>query len=532
MKKDPLKLKTKITLLTIVIVLISISSIMFFMTGWMTENIRNEVKNNITNVAKLLSNNPIVFEGLSNPTHQFMVQPYTMKLLEATKNIEIIVVADMQGIRVAHPYPERIGGRFVGGDEKEVLKGKAYISEAIGTLGHQMRAFEPVYDKGGRQVGFVMVGVLTENIYKIERENQKRLILFSAVGIIIGTIGAFILSTNIKRTLLGLEPKEISKMYLEKKGMLDAIHEGIIAIDGDLRITLVNDSAIELLGLEKENIVGKPITDVFPTSKLQEVLETGESEYNREQLINNTIIISNQVPLRDKDTIIGAIATFRDKTMLTKMAEEITGVRQIVESLRANTHEFMNKLHVVLGLLQFGDVEGATKYIVSETERQQQIVNLIMKKIKDPMVAALILGKFSRAKELGIHLHLELESYLLRREDRINSHVLVTIIGNLIENAFDAVSATGNDIKSVRLLIKENEKQIKLRVVDNGIGIKPEEQNKIFKRGYSTKEGSRGVGLALVQEVIESLNGIIIVESGLDQGTTIHINIPKGGGVE
>ena len=528
MKKDSIKLKTKITISIIVIVLISISSIMFFMTRWMTDNIRKEVENNIMNVAQLIANNPIVVEGISTSAHRFIVQAYSEKLLNVTKNVEIIVVADMDGIRIAHPNPARIGGRFVGGDEKEVLKGETYISEAVGTLGRQIRAFVPVYDKGGKQIGFVMTGTLTESIDKVKRQNNKRLLLFSLVGIIIGTLGAFTLSTSIKKTLLGLEPKEISKMYLEKKGILDAIHEGIIAIDAESNITLVNDSAIELLGLEKENIMGKQITEVFPTSRLHEVLESGESEYNREQLINNTVIISNRVPLKDKDITIGAIATFRDKTMITKMAEEITGVHQIVESLRANTHEFMNKLHVVLGLIQLGDTKEATKYIVSETESQQQIVNLVMKKVKDSMVAALILGKFSKAKELGVKLQLETESYLLKREDRINSQVLVTIIGNLIENSFEAVSHTANEIKSVSLLIKETEKQIKIRVIDNGVGISTEDFNNIFKRGYSTKEGNRGVGLALVQEAIETLNGEITLQSKINLGTSILVTIPKG----
>jgi len=528
MKRDFLKLQTKIALLTIIIVLISISSIMFFMTRWMTDNIRKETDNNISNVANMLAKSPIVFEGLSNNSKQFMVQPYIMSLLESTKNIEVMVVADMEGIRVAHPNPERIGGPFVGGDEKDVLKGKTYISEAVGTLGHQIRAFVPVYDKGGRQVGFVMVGALTENIVKIKKQNQKNLILFSTIGIIIGIVGAFILSTNIKKSLLGLEPKEISKMYLEKKGMLDAIHEGIVAIDADLKITLVNDSAIELLGLEKGNIIGRQITDVFPTSRLQEVLQTGESEYNREQRINNTIIITNRVPIVDSNVIVGAIATFRDKTMITKMAEEITGVSQMVESLRANTHEFMNKLHIVLGLIQLGDVEAATNYIVSVTERQQQILNLTMKKIKDPMVAALILGKFSRAKELGISLLLEEGSYLLKRDHKINSHALVTILGNLIENAFDAVASASFEEKTVKLLVRENDKQIKICVVDNGVGIGKEELKHIFRRGYSTKEGNRGVGLALVQEVIDTLNGKITVKSEINKGTNILVVLPKG----
>ncbi|QIB27951.1 2-hydroxycarboxylate transporter family protein [Caloranaerobacter azorensis] len=218
---------------------------------------------------------------------------------------------------------------------------------------------------------------------KLKKKAVLHLIFLAYTGILAGIIAAFLLANNIKKTLMGLEPNEIIKLYNEKVGMLDAIHEGIIAIDKDCKITLVNDSALDILQIKDkykpEEIIGKPVTDIFHTSRLPKVLETGIAEYDKEQRINDTIIVTNRVPIKDNGKIVGAIATFRDKTKITRLAEEVTGVKQIVQALRANTHEFLNKLHVILGLLHLGEIEEAKKYIVNITESQQQIISMIIK---------------------------------------------------------------------------------------------------------------------------------------------------------
>ncbi|MDF2548193.1 MAG: signal transduction histidine kinase regulating citrate/malate metabolism [Anaerosolibacter sp.] len=530
MGKVHLNLQTKIIILTFIIIFMSVTITVSFTSRWVIGNVQDEIETNIMNVAQLVAATPIVINGLSSKTQGNEIQEYVEKVLANTEKVEIIVVADMTGIRYGHPSRDRLGKKFVGGDEQEVLtKGNSYISEATGTMGRAVRAFTPIIDSKGNQVGFAMAGALTQTVHQVKKQSILTLILSSGIGLLIGAEGAFLLARNIKKSLLGLEPEEILKLYIEKKGMLDAIHEGIIAIDEHSNITLVNDSAIKLLQIQQENIVGKNIMDIFPTSRLPEVVKTGVAEYDREQVLNETIIITNRIPIRDGDKSVGAIATFRDKTMITQLAEEVTGIKQIVDALRANTHEFMNKMHVILGLIQVGEYEEAKRYIISETERQQQIISLVMNKVKDPTVAGLILGKFSRAKELGIDMKIDLESSLEKRIDRVHSNTLVTIIGNLLENAMEAVQKSHKTEKFVKIKLKESENEIIIQVKDNGTGIPRENQAFIFNRGFTTNEGSRGIGLALIKETIDNLGGQIEVSSDYGKETKFKITIPKEG---
>jgi len=528
MKKGQLKLQTKIILLVIGIVFISILSTMLFTSRWVTGNIQIEVERNMLNTAKIISKSPNVIEGLKLKSEENIIQPYIMEVLNSTSEIDMIVVADMKGVRYAHPIKDRIGEKFVGGDEAQVLEsGNSYISDATGTLGRSVRAFTPIHDETGKQLGFVMAGTLTQSINKTKEQILYTVFLSSLIGLFLGGIGAFFLAQNVKKVLFGLEPEEISKMYVEKKGMLDTIHEGIIAIDENSNITLVNDSALKLLGIQEKSIVGRNVEEVVPNTRLQYVLKTGIAEYDREQVLNDTLIITNRVPINDGQKRVGAIATFRDKTMVMRLAEELTGVRQVVDGLRANTHEFMNKLHVILGLIELGELNDAKKYIINVKDTQQQIMNLIINKIKDPTVAGLIIGKLSRAKELGIYMIIEEDSLLEKRTDSINSNRLLTIIGNLVENAMDAVNLRADSLKQINVKVKEYKNKIEIVVKDTGIGIKNEDLDSIFNRGFSTKDGSRGIGLALIKETVENLNGNIEVISHIGDGTKFIVTIPK-----
>lgn len=524
------KLSTRIIFLVICVVLLSLSVVSILISHWSISNIHEEEEYRIMDIANIIANMQSVRTSLSNQDPQGEIQSVVEKMINSTEHIEVIVIADMEGIRYGHPVSEQIGKKFVGGDEKRVLeRGESYISEATGTLGRELRAFVPIYDFNDQQIGFIMVGTFTQSIETAKNQTLITIIFSSFVGLFIGIFGAFILALNIKKSLLGLEPEEISKLYVEKESMLDAIHEGIISIDEKGKITLINDSSIKMLGIKDENINGRDVMEVIPTSRLPLVLESGISEYDQEQNINGIIIVTNRVPIINNGKIIGAMASFRDKTQLTQLAEEITGVKQIVEALRANTHEFRNRLHVILGLLQLEEYETVKEYITQEDEKQQQIISVVMKKIKNPTIAALILGKFNRAKELGITIYISEKSNLASSIKNLSNHILVTIIGNLVENAMDALVQSSKEEKLVNLLIQENTKELIIEVEDNGIGIPRENLSSIFKRGFTSKEDpNRGVGLSLVKNLVESLKGSVEVKSEVNQYTRFIISIPRG----
>lgn len=524
------KLQTKITLMAVTIVMVSITLLTSLTIRWTVANVHRKVEANILNLAKLIVTVPQVVTVLERGQSDAKLQHYVETVLRSVRDVELIVIADMQGIRYAHPNPRNIGKRFVGGDEKRVLQtGQSYISEAVGTMGKSRRAFVPVYDPRGRQIGFVMVGELTRSIDEAKRREVGSVLVTALLSLGLGTLGAFWLARHIKKTLLGLEPEAIAKLYTEKNAMLNAIHEGIIAIDSQKRVTLVNQSALQILKIPGTgvSVIGQKLEDLIPASPLSGVLESGVAEYDREQTIGGTVIVANRVPIKEGAKIVGALATFRDKTIVARLAEEITGVNQIIEAMRANTHEFMNKLHVILGLIRLGEPDEAKDYILKVTQAQQQIVGLVMNKIKDPTIAGLLLGKLSRARELEIRLEIDAATDLGKRNDNITNELLIVIIGNLTENALEAVNVSRSECREVRVRIQEFVGRIEIEVTDTGNGIDPVTQTRIFERGFTTKQGSRGIGLALVREAVERVEGTLELESEEGRGTRIKAVLPR-----
>ena len=225
-----------------IVLLISILNTVYYISRWRINEIREETETNMMNMAIIISNSPVIKQNLGNMDRQQLIGNYVDNILKSAKNVEIIVVVDMNNIRYAHPKKDRIGKEFVGGDEKRVLEtAESYSSEAEGTLGRQIRAFVPVFNNDGKQVGFVMV---SKSITSFKEEVNSALNMITAsslLGLLIGIIGVFILSNNIKNSLLGLEPDEIARLYTQREGMLDAMHEGIIAIDENNKITLKNN---------------------------------------------------------------------------------------------------------------------------------------------------------------------------------------------------------------------------------------------------------------------------------------------------
>ena len=493
-----MSLSKKISLLVILLIFISITISTTFNVSNELKTIDYYSKQNIMNLAQAVSRNKTVIDGLMNMESKH-VQEYTQEILQNTDNVEFITVANLDSIRLSHPNPENIGGTFSGDDEDRVVKtGESYYTESLGTLGVSLRAFAPVYDYDENLIGFVSAGTLSKNIEEVRRKAVRDSMFIVSIGLLIGFLGTILLTRNIKKSILGLEPYEIAALYNEKEAMLNAVNEGLIGIDKNKNITLINNAAIESMKIkdDRELIIGQNIFEVIPESKLVRVLDTGLNEYNEEIILNGNAFISNRIVVRDGEEIVGAIASFIDKTEAVNLAEELTGVRQIVEALRANQHEFKNKLHVLLGFLHTRQYEMAEDFIMDTYERQEKIIGIVSKGIGNSTIAALILGKFSRARELGVEFFVD-SSSRLSKETRKYNNDLVTIIGNLIENAFDAVVMSGNDKKTVKLKILETDSTIEINVADNGIGIPSEDKERIFSRGYSTKSGNTGVGLFL-----------------------------------
>ncbi|SCY96451.1 DcuS/MalK family sensor histidine kinase [Alkaliphilus peptidifermentans] len=523
--KSKISLMTKIMLLTLAIVILSISISSILISKAVESNIQNEVESNVLNMARVVAEIPTIIDAFEDEEPSLIIQPLIEGIRTSTEGIEYIVVTDLNGVRYSHPNPQRIGAKFVGGDEgPALLEGKEYVSTAMGTLGLSTRAFVPIYSFDGKRIGMVSVGVLNQSIKQIKNQIQIKVYVAALFGIFIGLLGSFYLAKNIKNTLMGLEPDQISALLKERNAIIEAVKEGICVIDNKGIVYLVNQAARKQLKLEGKDLIGKPIESIIPESKLTRTLKTGIPEYDQYHMVNGIEIMVNRIPIFNKGKIIGVIASFRTKTEMTKLAEELTGVKMMVDSLRANTHEFMNKMHVILGLIQLKEYDTAEKYIMDISKSQQKIISFIIKNVKEHSVAALLLGKHTASRELNIHLEIEASTHLERLTGRITSSAMITIVGNLIENAFDALRLQSGE-KYVKICIREGKKNVLISVKDNGPGIRPDTIKKIFIKGYTTKEDGRGIGLYLVKQNVDVLGGKM--RFGNNKGAYFIIRIPK-----
>jgi two-component system, CitB family, sensor histidine kinase MalK len=519
------KLSTIIIFFVCLVVLASLMITDLLISNSVSENIRKNEEEKALIVARTVSRSHIVTEALEKRRSSGAIQDYTKEIQSAT-NVMFIVVMNMEGIRMSHPNEEQIGKRFVGGDEKAALKGKEYVSTSKGTLGKSVRGFTPIYNDDKEQIGVVAVGISLESLETALGRSHKNIIIVTILGLIIGIIGAILLARYIKKILLGLEPFAISRILEERSTMLHSVHEGIIAVDQSSTITLVNKSALQIFkkaGLSQKP-VGMKIDEYMPSTRLDQVLQTGQPELDEEQTINGVSILVNRVPLIVNGQIVGAISTFRDKTEVNQLAEQLTGVRTYAEALRAQSHEFMNRLHVISGMVQLKSYDQLSAFIRTLVDYRNQEFGSITQHIKDPALAGFIMGKLSFAREAKVDLSIECSTSIPEPAANKTTHALITILGNLIDNAIEAMADSEDKTLEVDFAYKD--KVLTIEVFDSGPGISAEQQGEIFKKGYSTKGENRGYGLYLVEKSINDLGGELVIDSKLLLGTNFYIQIP------
>lgn len=347
-------------------------------------------------------------------------------------------------------------------------------------------------------------------------------------GFIFGFFGANSLARNIKRSIFGMEPQEIASLLDQRTTILQSTFEGIIALDQKGLITLINKEARHLLASTPE-MIGRPAGEYFPGLQIQEVLASGTAFYNQQQVIGESVIVYNCVPIKTKNQILGAVITLRDLTEFQKVAEELVEVKNYIQALRAQSHEFMNKLQSISGLIQLGRYETALALLHETTETHQELISFLANSFSTSAVSGILLGKFNRARELNIHFEIDRSSYIPKGYI-IPDHELVCIVGNLVENAFEALQESSNPAKRVRVRIRPVKKMLKITVADNGPGIPPAIRNAIFHRGFTSKKGAnKGIGLSLVKQCVDNLRGSIRFRSRSYTVFVVKIPLRDGG---
>lgn len=475
-------------------------------------------------LAHLLAQDSFVQTAMESANPSERLQPFA-EHWRLTTGASFVVIANMQQIRITHPLVENIGTPLTDLYRDPVLHGEDYLYIGKGSLDPSLRANAPIFSPdGSRQIGLVSIGFSLETMHEQIIKQIVHLFPGMVAALLLCILGSIFVSRKIKQTIYGLEPYQIAALAQERKATLAAIHEGLISVDAAAKVMLMNHEAAEIFAVSPEEAVGCSFTLFIPEHSLNDVISSGKAVYNQEYRVNGTIIVGNSVPIFIDGRVEGAVFTFRDRTEISHMAEEMTGVHRFVDILRAQNHEFKNKLHAVSGLIQLGCYEEAVDFIIDSTTNQQSEFEKLRSQIKDSVTFGLLLGKCSRAQELGVTLTIDETTNLGILPEEITGGDLVIILGNLLENAFEAVQNQSK--RAVRVKLTDQEGWLTIEVENNGPPIDDSLGCRIFERGVSTRGPDRGLGLALVEEKVKIHGGTIDYQNQVSGGVLFSVHMP------
>ncbi|MDW6004415.1 ATP-binding protein [Vibrio mangrovi] len=521
-----MKLKSYLTLTTIA----TTSSVVIVLTIAILYLLQSSYQSGLEarglELARVIAHDPKVIQAVRARNLQqstTSIEDY-IEAIRSRTDASYIVVVDKQAIRLSHPDKQRIGKHFIGEDIYPVLQtGKAYSTEARGSLGKAIRNFVPIYDNG-ELIGAICIGYLSEKISDIIFRQHVHIGLL--IGLIylfgIGTTVAFLL--KMKKTFLDYEPEFIVNKFREHGMVFDSIRDAIIAVDHDMKITMINNSAMKLLSmgvLSRYDYQSHPLSHYsIPLSHL--VLENQGRFHQEEFSIGKLRYRANLYPIKTAKGLIGHVIVFFANLTPNELEKEITYLKNYAELLRSKTHEYSNKLNVLSGMLQIGKYEESIDFIQQETDRYQAVINHIVLSVSDSAVAGLLLAKFNKASEMGVKFTID-EDTTLAGYAKQTSEKLVTILGNLVDNALLAAWQNREAVQpEVSVYLSDRGRYIMLEIQDNGTGVPDEIAEHILEFGVSSKQEDEqnGIGLYLVKQLVDYFHGSIDWER-TDQNTTL-----------
>ncbi|HHR6163731.1 TPA: sensor histidine kinase DpiB [Providencia alcalifaciens] len=451
--------------------------------------------------------------------------------LNQDSSYDYVVIGDEHSIRLYHPNSEKIGYPMQWNKPGALENGESYFIKGEGSMGNAVRAKTPIFDENGKVIGVVSIGYLTT---KIDTSLAEIFVQTSATFLGVLVILLFLswaFAKLIQRQMLGMEPEEITQLVLVQKGIFDAVFEGIIAVDRYGKIININHNTRKMLALSEsaKQLIGKPISDyVSPASFF-----TKEITKNQHDIVcefNGLNVIASRVAIMDGELLAGAVISFRSQNDIESLNAQLSQVRQYVDNLRTLRHEHLNWISTLSGLLQMKEYDQALALIKGESESRQQLIDSLREQFADKQVAGLLFGKYHRARELGLQLIFVPGCRLYELPSSLNSTEFCAVLGNLLDNAFEASLKNEVGNKQVELYISDENNEIVIEVADQGCGFPLELQDKWFERGTTTKTDAvegHGIGLFLVASYVNRCNGAVIIEDNQPYGTVFSIFIPK-----
>ncbi|MBA6438593.1 ATP-binding protein [Streptomyces sp. GMR22] len=466
-------------------------------------------------IAQTTAAEPRMADALQHtrPTPGGPVQTEAERIRRST-GAEYVVIMDRRGVRWSHTSPDEIG-KHVSTDPTEALEGREVMEIDDGTLGRSARGKVPLRAEDGHIVGAVSVGISYESVRARLVAAVPEMLAYAGGALAVGALAAYVVSRRLQRRTHDLAFSDISALLAEREAMLHGIREGVVALDAHGRIRLINDEAQRLLDLRPED-TGQPLEAVLSPGRTTDVLSGRVTGADLLTVSGGRVLVANRMPTDDG----GAVVTLRDRTELERLGRELDGTRGLIDALRAQDHEHANRMHTLLGLIELELHDEAMEFITEAIGVHRATAEQVTERVHDPLLASLLVGKATVATERGVSLSVAGDSLLPNR--LVDPPGVVTIVGNLIDNALDA--AVGSAEPRVEVELCADDRTVLLRVSDTGPGIPADRRDVVFTEGWSTKEppahGKRGIGLALVRRLAER------------QGGSVRVSDREGGGAE
>ncbi|MEU9083865.1 sensor histidine kinase [Streptomyces sp. NPDC048357] len=480
-------------------------------------------------VAHAVADSPSVREAVRGASRgidpSIELQPYAQKV-RADSGVDFVTIMAPDGRRWTHPDPRRIGEPFMG-NTAPALRGETFSETYTGTLGPSIRVVTPLEDDG-RIVGMVSAGITVRAISDRLGAQLSALAWVAAAALALGGVGTYIVNARLRRHTHGMNAAELSRMYDYHQAALHGVREGLLMLDGQRRITLINDAGRELLGLPGGEITGTGVAELGLPAPLTGALLADRPRVDEVHLTADRVLVVNSSPVAGGGRR-GTVVTLRDHTELQALTGELDHERGFTQALRSQAHEAANRLHTVVSLIELGRADEAVDFATAELELAQALTDEVVTAVGEPVLVALLLGKAAQAHERGVELVVTADSRSLADGGGLPpARDLVTVLGNLIDNAVDAVTAVPG--ARIAVTLRPERDELLLRVADNGPGL-PEGVD-VFRRGWSGKGEGRGLGLALVQQVAQRCGGTVTAAQGPGGGAEFTVRLPAPQGVE
>jgi len=452
----------------------------------------------------------------------------------ARSDASYVVIGDRHARHLYHPDTRiAVGSPMLGDDNNDVLEGRSSLTIRTGSLGTALRGKAPIVAPDGQVVGIVTIGYLQEDIFRYHMTQRGSILLFLVIVLVALFCCAWLFSKSIKRQMLNLEPIDIARIVRQQEAVFESIMEGVVAVDLQFCVTAINRAAREILDEPRANqeIVGQSFNDLVGF-ELFHPNASGLKEVRDEFLLFRSIqVIASRVAIQGTKGIVGWVISFRRKDEINTLSLQLSEIKRYADNLRVLRHEHMNWISTLSGLLEMRYYDEALRLAKMQSQTHQRVLDYISATFANPQICGLLLGKYYRARELGVELVFDPGCRLVDLQDKLAISEWMSIIGNLLDNAFEATLSLADRSRNekVTLFLADSPTEVIIEVADNGCGVSVDERNQIFERGVSSKQsGERGIGLYLVKTYVEQAGGAITIDDNEPTGAVFSVFIPKG----